>query len=394
MIPKATRLNQAETYYFAKKLAEIREMNAKGLDIINLGIGSPDLAPPAEVTDALVVALTEKDAHQYQAYKGIPDLCKAFALWYKNHFDVEIDPNTETLPLIGSKEGVMHIAMTFLNEGDEVLVPNPGYPSYSMTTKLAGGLVRNFELKEELNWLPDLDAMSKEDLSKVKLMWINYPNMPTGGNADLAFYEKLVAFAKKHTILICHDNPYTFILNEKPINIFQVPGAKEVALELTSVSKNYNMAGWRVGAVTGQKAYIDEIMKFKSNMDSGMFKPIQRAAIAALAMDKTWFTYLNDIYRKRKHIASRILEAAGCKIASEGAGMFVWASIPDQYNHAEELSEIILHHGKVFITPGHIFGNKGNRYLRISLCSDESTLEVALARVNSLQLVNQIQHQS
>jgi LL-diaminopimelate aminotransferase len=394
MIPKATRLNQAETYYFAKKLAEIREMNARGLDIINLGIGSPDLAPPVEVTDALTAALTEKDAHQYQAYKGIPDLCIAFAKWYKTHFDVTIDPTTETLPLIGSKEGVMHIAMTFLNEGVEVLVPNPGYPSYSMTTKLAGGVVRNFELKEELNWLPDLDAMDKEDLSKVKLMWINYPNMPTGGNADLAFYEKLVAFATKHNILICHDNPYTFILNEKPVNIFQIPGAKEVALELTSVSKNYNMAGWRVGAVTGQKAYIDEILKFKSNMDSGMFKPIQRAAIAALGMDNSWFTYLNDIYKKRKQIASKILEAAGCKIASEGAGMFVWASIPDQYNHAEDLSEIILHQGKVFLTPGHIFGDKGNRYLRISLCSDEATLETALARVKALQLVNQTQAQS
>jgi LL-diaminopimelate aminotransferase len=386
MIQKATRLNQAETYYFAKKLAQIREMNTAGLDIINLGIGSPDLAPPIEVTNALTSALQEKDAHQYQAYKGIPDLCKAFSDWYKNHFSVTVDSSTEVLPLIGSKEGVMHIAMTFLDEGDEVLVPNPGYPSYSMTTKLAGGVVRNFELKEELNWLPDLDVLDKEDLTKVKLMWINYPNMPTGGNANLVFYEKLVAFAKKHNILICHDNPYTFILNENPINIFQINGAMDVAIELTSVSKNYNMAGWRVGAVTGQKAYIDEIMKYKSNMDSGMFKPVQRAAIAALGMEQDWFDYLNGIYTKRKKIASQILKAAGCTIASEGAGMFVWASIPEEYNHAEDLSEIILHQGKVFLTPGHIFGDKGNRYLRISLCSDEATLEKALDRVKQLQL--------
>jgi aspartate/methionine/tyrosine aminotransferase len=386
MIEKASRLNQAETYYFAKKLAEIRAMNAQGMDIINLGIGSPDLPPPDEVTAALTAALQEKDAHQYQAYKGIPDLCKAFADWYHTHFHVTIDPSTQVLPLIGSKEGVMHIAMTFLNEGDEVLVPNPGYPSYSMTTKLAGGVVRNFELKEELNWLPDLEALDKEDLSKVKLMWINYPNMPTGGNANLDFYEQLVAFAKKHNILICHDNPYTFILNDNPINIFQIDGAMDVALELTSVSKNYNMAGWRVGAVTGQKAYIDEILKFKSNMDSGMFKPVQRAAIAALGMGQDWFDYLNDIYIKRKVIASQILEASGCKIASEGAGMFVWASIPDQYSKAEDLSEILLQQGRVFITPGHIFGDKGERYLRISLCSDEDTLYKALDRVSALQL--------
>ncbi len=391
MIQKANRLNQAETYYFARKLAEIRELNAKGYDIINLGIGSPDLPPPAEVTKALVDALNEKDANMYQPYKGIPELCGAFAQWYKNHFDVAIDSNSEILPLIGSKEGVMHISMAFLNEGDEVLVPNPGYPSYSMTAKLAGAVVRNFELEESLNWLPDLEKLRKEDLSKVKMMWINYPNMPTGGNANLAFYQDLVAFAKEKNILICHDNPYTFILNENPVNIFQVEGAMEVALELTSVSKNYNMAGWRVGAVTGQKAYIDEILKFKSNMDSGMFKPMQRGAIAALSMGQEWFDQLNAIYTRRKKIASAILESAGCTIASEGAGMFVWARIPETYHHCEELTELILHDARVFLTPGHIFGDKGNRYVRISLCSDEATLEKALSRVEVLNLHQQMQ---
>jgi LL-diaminopimelate aminotransferase len=386
IIPKANRLNQAETYYFARKLAEIKELNEKGYDIINLGIGSPDLPPPAEVTLALTQALDEKDANMYQSYKGIPALCEAFSNWYDRHFSVKINPTTEILPLIGSKEGVMHISMAFLNEGDEVLVPNPGYPSYSMTTKLAGGIVRNFDLEESLNWLPDLDKLRKEDLSKVKIMWINYPNMPTGGNADINFYKDLVAFAKEKNILICHDNPYTFILNDHPINIFQVEGAMDVALELTSVSKNYNMAGWRVGAVTGKKEYIDEILKYKSNMDSGMFKPLQRGAIAALSMGDEWFSNLNETYKKRKKIASNILESAGCTIASEGAGMFVWASIPSMYDHAEELAEIILHEGRVFLTPGHIFGDNGSRYLRISLCSNEATLETALQRVMALKL--------
>jgi LL-diaminopimelate aminotransferase len=388
MIQTANRLNQAETYYFAKKLAEIRLMNAKGLDIINLGIGSPDLLPPAEVTEALLAALNDKDAHQYQAYKGIPELTLAFATWYKNHFNVEIDSSTEVLPLIGSKEGVMHISMTFLNEGDEVLVPNPGYPSYSMNAKIAGATVRYFDLEEELNWLPDLHKLATQDLSKVKLMWINYPNMPTGGNANRAFYQELIAFAKEHNILICHDNPYTFILNEKPVNIFEVDGAKEVALELTSLSKNYNMAGWRIGAVTGDKKYIDEIMKFKSNMDSGMFKPAQKAACAALGMPQSWFGSLNEIYTKRKVIASQILEECGCSLASEGAGMFVWAKIPNDFHHAEILSEIILNDAKVFITPGHIFGSNGDRYLRISLCSDEAQLNRALDRIKKIDLKN------
>lgn len=381
MIASSNRIAQAETYYFAKKLAEIRELNARGFDVINLGIGSPDLPPPSEVVQELTNALNDKDAHQYQPYKGIAQLTNAFSSWYKNHFDVSIDAQNEILPLIGSKEGVMHISMTFLNEGDKVLVPNPGYPSYSMNASIAGAKVRYFDLEEKLNWLPDLTLLDQQDLSKVKLMWINYPNMPTGGNATLSFYEDLVAFAKKNNILICHDNPYTFILNDNPVNIFSVEGAKDVVIELTSLSKNYNMAGWRIGAVAGQKSYIDEIMKFKSNMDSGMFKPIQKAAAIALGMPQNWFDELNEIYKKRKAIAIEILKETGCHIASEGAGMFVWAKIPTNYHHAEQLSEILLHNAKVFITPGHIFGSNGDRYLRISLCSDEEQLNKALTRI-------------
>jgi LL-diaminopimelate aminotransferase len=386
MIASSNRIAQAETYYFAKKLAEIRELNARGFDVINLGIGSPDLPPPSEVVKELTNALSDKDAHQYQPYKGIAQLTNAFSSWYKNHFNVTIDPQNEILPLIGSKEGVMHICMTFLNEGDEVLVPNPGYPAYSMNATIAGAKVKYFDLEEKLNWLPDLDKLEQQDLSKVKIMWINYPNMPTGGNATLAFYTDLVAFAKRNNLLICHDNPYTFILNENPINIFSVDGAKDVVIELTSLSKNYNMAGWRIGAITGQKCYIDDIMKFKSNMDSGMFKPIQKAAAVALDMPKSWFDELNVIYKKRKSIAIDILKEAGCIVASEGAGMFVWAKIPSSYHHAEELSEILLHQAKVFITPGHIFGNNGDKYLRISLCSDEDQLNKALSRIKEIKI--------
>jgi LL-diaminopimelate aminotransferase len=384
MITSSNRIAQAETYYFAKKLAEIRELNSRGYDIINLGIGSPDLLPPPEVINELTKALNDKDAHQYQAYKGIPELTNAISAWYKNHFNVAIDAQNEILPLIGSKEGVMHISMTFLNEGD-VLVPNPGYPSYSMNALIAGASVRYFDLEEKLNWLPDLTILDQQDLSKVKLMWINYPNMPTGGNATLAFYGDLITFAKKNNILICHDNPYTFILNDNPINIFSIEGAKDVVIELTSLSKNYNMAGWRVGAIAGHKSYIDQIMKFKSNMDSGMFKPIQKAAAVALGMPHSWFDNLNAIYKKRKSIAIEILKEVGCIIAAEGAGMFVWAKIPQSYKNADDLSNMLLLEARVFITPGHIFGSNGEKYLRISLCSDEIQLDKAWSRIKEIK---------
>ena len=381
MINVSKRMDVAETYYFAAKLSEIHNMRVKGLDVINLGIGSPDLDPPKGVTEALVQALSDKDAHQYQAYKGIPELTKAFADWYQNHFGVMIDAATQVLPLIGSKEGVLHVSMTFISDGDEVLVPNPGYPTYSMAARLSGGVVRYFDLDPDLNFLPNLDKLEQTDLEKVKIMWINYPNMPTGGVADLSFFKKLVLFAQKHNILICHDNPYTFILNPNPVNIFQVSGAISHVLELTSLSKNYNMSGWRVGAMVGNENAIKQVMRFKSNMDSGMFKPVQKAAVAALGMDKSWFDALNSIYEKRKRYAINILESLGCNINANGAGMFVWGKIPDHIQNAEIYSNWLLHHAHVFITPGHIFGSNGERYLRISLCSDLELLQCAHDRI-------------
>ena len=385
MIKESERLKVAETYYFAKKLAEIKQMNESGaIKVINLGIGSPDLPPPVSVTDTLREVSSRPDVHAYQSYKGIPELNEAFAHWYKNHFDVVVNPKTEILPLMGSKEGVMHISMSFLNPGDQVLVPNPGYPAYAMTAKLAGAEVIYFDLEAELDWLPDLSKIEQNDLSKVKIMWVNYPNMPTGGNATPEFFQKLVAFGQRHNILICHDNPYTFILNDRPLSILQAEGAKNTALELTSLSKNYNMAGWRIGAVTGDSYLIDTILKFKSNMDSGMFMPLQLAAIEALKQDKTWFDYLNGIYAERKLIAIQIMEALGCKPLLKGAGMFVWAAIPEGEKDAETMADEILYKSRVFITPGHIFGDVGNRYLRISLCSDVKQLQAALQRVLEL----------
>lgn len=382
MIPHSKRLDVAETYYFAKKMAEIRELNKTPPKVINLGIGSPDLSPHQTVIDVLTKSINEQDAHQYQSYKGIPELNNAFANWYKNHFNVTIDANNEVLTLIGSKEGIIHISFAFLSEGDKVLVPNPGYPAYSMAAKLAGAEVVYFDLEENLNWLPDLKKIEQQDLTDVKIIWINYPNMPTGGDADLKFFEDLISFAKKHNILICHDNPYTFILNKPVHNILQVEGAKEYVLELTSCSKNYNMAGWRVGAVVGKKEYLDTILKFKSNVDSGMFKPIQKAAAQALSLGQDWFDELNATYSKRKLEAQIILDILDCDYNEDAVGLFVWAKIPDNISSAENYSDEILEKTKVFITPGHIFGSNGERYLRISLCSKEEEIREARKRIS------------
>jgi aspartate/methionine/tyrosine aminotransferase len=381
MIEPSKRLDVAETYYFAKKLAQIAELNKEEPKVINLGIGSPDLKPHDSVIAELVNALDDNDAHQYQSYKGIAALNDAFATWYKSHFNVTIDAKSQVLPLIGSKEGVIHISFAFLSEGDKVLVPNPGYPAYSMAAKLAGAEVVYFDLEEKLNWLPDLKKIETQDLTNVKLMWINYPNMPTGGNADKIFFDELIAFAKKHEILICHDNPYTFILNDNPDNIFQSDEAINYALELTSCSKNYNMAGWRVGAVVGKKEYLDNILKFKSNVDSGMFKPIQKAASKALSLGNDWFDRINDIYKERKIEAQIILDILDCDYNECAVGMFVWAKIPHYMISAEVYSEEILLNTKVFITPGHIFGSNGERYLRISLCSTKEEMKEARERI-------------
>ena len=380
MIIKASnRLSDVTTYYFAKKLAEIDSMNKDGgSKVINLGIGSPDLLPPQVVIDALTNSLTDKEAHKYQSYKGTPTLRQAFSDWYATHFGVLVDANTQILPLIGSKEGVMHISMSFLNPGDEVLVPNPGYPSYAMCTKLAGGTPIDMPLEENLGWKPDLAKLEAMDLSRVKIMWVNYPNMPTGAKADISFFETLVAFAKKHSILICHDNPYTFILNDQPLSIFNAKGAEECAVELVSLSKCYNMAGWRVGAVVGSKAYIDTIMTFKSNMDSGMFKPVQEAAAIALGLGSKWITSLNVEYAERKKAACAIMSALGLTFDEDGAGLFVWGKILEPNVDCDTLANKILYESRVFITPGHIFGTQGNRYLRISLCSTVAEMTQAL----------------
>ena len=384
MIAPALRLNDVTTYYFARKLAEIDQMNKDGAHLVlNLGIGSPDLMPPQVVMDTLNMALQAPDAHKYQSYKGIPALRKAFAQWYKKHFDVDINSETQVLPLMGSKEGVMHASMAFINPGDEVLVPDPGYPSYAMCTRLAGGTPVSMPLEEHLGWKPDLDKLEKQDLSKVKMMWINYPNMPTGATADLDFFERLVSFAKKHNILICHDNPYTFILNDHPLSLFSAEGAEDCAIELISLSKCYNMAGWRVGAFIGGKSCIDTIMTFKSNMDSGMFKPVQEAAAVALALGKDWIDDLNARYQERKDAACNVMSELDLDFSRDGAGLFVWGKIKDVSMDSETLANKILYDSRVFITPGHIFGPHGDRYLRISLCSSKEDMLAALYRIQT-----------
>lgn len=391
IIPAAERLKSVTTYYFARKLAQIEALNHDGgIPVINLGIGSPDLPPAPEVIQKLKISSTQNDAHKYQSYKGIGSLRNAFSTWYKRHFDVSVSAENEILPLIGSKEGVMHISMAFINPGDEVLVPDPGYPSYSMCTRLAGGTPIPMPLLPELGWKPDLKALRKTDMSRVKIMWINYPNMPTGATADIEFFKALTDFAIEYKILICHDNPYVFLLNDHPISIFNVPQAKECALELLSLSKCYNMAGWRVGAVAGNKAYLDAIMNYKSNMDSGMFKPVQEAATVALGLGNDWIHDLNKTYRERKKIACRLFTMLDLDFDENSAGIFVWGKIRNNDMTAEELSEYILNQYRIFITPGHIFGKCGTNYLRLSLCSPENDIQLAMQRIAANPLTGNV----
>lgn len=383
-LQQAKRLDSVSTYYFAKKLVEIADINARDeIQIINLGIGSPDLLPPQEVIDTLKHSSDKLDANKYQSYKGLPVLRNAFSEWYNRFFSVEINSRNEVLPLMGSKEGIMHISMSLLNPGDEVLVPDPGYPAYRMTAALAGASSKFYNLSAENNWLPDLEHLKSQDLSKVKLMWINYPHMPTGAKADLNFYKALVEFAKEKDILICHDNPYVFILNDSPISILQVEGAKSHCLELVSLSKCYNMAGWRIGALIAHENAINTILKFKSNMDSGMYKPLQEAAAKALTMDETWMKSLDDIYIKRKKIAQEIMREVGAEFEENSSGLFVWAKIKDSSKSVEAFCDDILYNAKVFITPGHIFGKNGEGYIRISLCSSVEILNNALGRIKA-----------
>ena len=381
----AKRLEGINEYYFSQKLREIDDMNKAGKDVINLGIGSPDLPPHPDVIKVLNEESAKPNTHAYQNYKGSPILRNAMAEWYKKWYNVNLDAATEILPLIGSKEGIMHICMTYLNEGDFALIPNPGYPTYKSAVSLAGGTAVDYELTEANNWMPNFEKLEDLDLSKVKLMFVNYPHMPTG---QLPLADKmihLIAFAKKHNILLVHDNPYSFILNEQPMSLLSVPGAMDVAVELNSLSKSHNMAGWRVGMLCGAKERINEVLKFKSNMDSGMFLPVQLAAAKALTLDGDWYKNVNEIYKKRQQKVFQLLNLVQCHFNNKQAGMFVWAAIPEKYKDGYQLSDEVLQQANVFITPGAIFGTQGNKYVRVSLCSTEQKIDEAIKRIKDKQ---------
>jgi len=384
-IKPAERLNSISEYYFSTKLKEVAEMNAKGMNVISLGIGSPDLPPSKETIDALSKSAAEANAHGYMPYVGIPELRKAFADWYKKWFKVELNPANEVQPLIGSKEGILHISLAFLNPGDSVLVPNPGYPTYSSVSNLVQANVISYDLDENNNWQPDFDALEQMDLSNVKLMWVNYPNMPTGASATPELFERLVAFGKKYGIVICNDNPYSFILNENRLSILQVEGAKDVCIELNSMSKSHNMPGWRMGMLASNALFVEWILKVKSNIDSGQFKPMQIAAIAALNNSEEWHREMNIVlYGHRRKLAEEILKTLDCTFDETQVGMFLWGKIPAKYANSAELADKVLYEAKVFITPGFIFGDKGNQYIRLSLCANDKMLGEALERIKQL----------
>jgi len=380
----SNRLEGIGEYYFATKLREIAELNKAGKQIINLGIGSPDLPPHPDVIKTLQEEAAKDNVHAYQSYNGSPVLREAIAEWYKKYYEVDnIDPAKEILPLLGSKEGIMHICMTYLNQGDQVLIPNPGYPTYTSAVKLAGGTPLYYELTAENNWAPDFDNLEKSDLSKVKLMWVNYPQMPTGQKPNKALFEKLVAFGKQHHILICHDNPYAFILNDHPESLLSIEGAKEVVIELNSLSKSQNMAGWRVGMLIAAEDRVNEILRFKSNMDSGMFLPVQLAAAKALSLDQSWYDSVNKIYTERREKVFELLDLLDCTFSKTQVGMFVWAKIPAKYKDGYALSDKVLYDANVFITPGGIFGTAGNNYIRVSLCGSMEKFNEAIKRVKA-----------
>lgn len=381
IVKPAIRTGSVQEYYFSQKLAQIDKMRRDGADVINLGIGSPDQPPSENTITALATEAHKPTSHGYQSYSGVPALRKAFADWYKKYFHVELNPDNEVLLLMGSKEGIMHISMAFVNPGDEVLIPDPGYPTYSSVTSLVGGVIRKYDLEEKTGWFPDLDALENSDLSRVKLMWVNYPHMPTGTLGTMALFEKLVAFSKRHKILLCNDNPYSFILNKKYLSLLAVDGAKDTTLELNSLSKSQNMAGWRVGMVAGNSDYIKEILKVKSNMDSGMFLPMQMAAIEALNNPDSWYDTVNSVYAKRRVIVEEIMGILNCSFDKSQVGLFVWGRLPDEIVSCEAYVEEILNKSHVFITPGFIFGKNGERYIRISLCASEKRLVEAKERL-------------
>ena len=379
----ANRLNSVQEYYFSRKLREVRQRIGSGQDVINMGIGSPDLPPPAAALSALTESLSQPTAHKYQSYQGTPALRQTIATYYQDAFDVALNPENEVLPLMGSKEGIMHISMAFLNQGDGVLIPNPGYPTYASVTELVGARAVPYTLSAATNWLPNLEELAKQDLTGVNLMWVNYPHMPTGAKADAVFLAELVAFAKTHDLLIINDNPYANILNDAPMSLLQLPGAKKIALELQSLSKAYNMAGWRVGMVCGSAGHIQDILKVKSNMDSGMFFGLQQGAMAALAQGTAWFSELNATYKSRRELIWQLAEALGTTFERDTAGMFVWAKLPEGALDSEAYIDALLDEQHIFIAPGTIFGTAGEGYVRFSLCVKEARIQEALKRIAS-----------
>ena len=385
-IKPAERLSLVSEYYFSRKLKEVAQMNAEGKDVISLAIGSPDMPPSEKTISKLCEVAQRPDSHGYQITMGIPELRQAMADFYKRWYDVDLDPSKEILPLIGSKEGILHVTLAFVNPGEEVLVPNPGYPTYTSLSKILGAKVVNYDLMEENGWQPDFNQLENMDLSRVRLMWTNYPNMPTGGNARMETYRKLVDFARRHNIVVVNDNPYSFILNKQPMSLLQVEGAKDCCIEFNSMSKSHNMPGWRVGMCIANPTFISWILKIKSNIDSGTFRGIQLAAAEALANDDEWHHEANiETYARRRQYAEQIMDILGCTYDKNQVGMFLWGKIPEKYADSEELTELVLHKARVFITPGFIFGSKGQRYIRISLCANESVFAAALQRVRTCE---------
>lgn len=380
-IAPARRVSEVSEYYFSGKLKEIAALNAAGHRIINLGIGSPDLPPHLSVIDTLCRDSRKDDTHGYQPYTGIPELRRAFADWYERWYGVSLDPDTEIQPLIGSKEGILHISLAFLNPGDSVLVPDPGYPTYTSVSRLCEARIIPYDLTEENGWMPDFDKLERLDLSGVKLMWVNYPHMPTGAKATPELFARLVDFGKRHHILIVNDNPYSFILNDQPLSILSVPGARDVCIEMNSLSKSHNMPGWRVAMLASNPQFVQWILRVKSNIDSGMFRPVQTAAAAALACRSEWYAANNERYGKRRRIAEEILKTLKCTFDANQSGLFLWGRISDMLNDAGELADRILYGAGVFITPGFVFGPNGKRYIRISLCASEEKLQEALQRI-------------
>lgn len=383
-IQPAERLSSVQEYYFSVKLKEVARMNAEGQDIISLAIGSPDMPPSPQTIETLCEEARHADAHGYQPTTGIPELRRAMADFYKRWYDVDLDPACEIQPLIGSKEGILHVTLALANPGDRVLVPNPGYPTYTSLSKILGQRITYYDLLPENGWQPDFKALEEMDLTGVKIMWTNYPNMPTGANATPEIYERLVDFARRKNIVIVNDNPYSFILNEKPISILSVPGAKDCCIEFNSMSKSHNMPGWRIGMLASNAEFVQWILKVKSNIDSGMFRAMQLAAATALEAEADWYEGNNENYRNRRHLAGEIMKALGCTYDEKQVGMFLWGKIPASCKDVEELTEKVLHEARVFITPGFIFGSNGARYIRISLCCKDNKLAEALERIKRI----------